>query len=158
LKPPVGVQAIGSKIKSQLRNRITDFWKGVRRATDLRRGCYHVERNCAVARLGYRIRSCLLCESLVHRGRSYKRLRSSNTALTIWHATGSTHLVTRRRCGGARGPQQGDRRPSRSLREHSQEPSAQHLHEAQSIESARTRPLVSNRSAPQRIAVPQAFS
>src|SRR6266849_2344691 len=30
------------------------------RATDGRRGCYHVERNCAVPRRGYRVLSCLL--------------------------------------------------------------------------------------------------
>jgi len=54
-------QTIGPKISSNFGNVITDFWK----RPDGRRGCYHVERNCAVPRLGYRASCCLLCWSLV---------------------------------------------------------------------------------------------
>jgi len=43
-------QAIGSKLSNNFGNSIPDFWKGVRPAADGRRGCYHMERNCAFPR------------------------------------------------------------------------------------------------------------
>ena len=78
-------QTIGPKISSNFGNVITDFWKTARWAERLLpRG---KELCCSAAGLSGLLLSAVLVAG--HRGRLDKRLGSSSTALTIWHAPGN---------------------------------------------------------------------